>query len=57
MAREGADITVVYLPQEQVDADETKKMIEAEGRKCNLFAGDLRQYHTCQKLVEDHAMK
>lgn len=57
MAREGADITIAYLPQEQVDADETKKMIEAEGRQCNLFAADLKEYRSCQKLVEDHAMK
>lgn len=54
MAREGADITIAYLPEEQVDADDTRKLVEVEGRKCNLFAGDLRQHSTCQNLVEDH---
>lgn len=54
MAREGADITIAYLPEEQVDADDTRKLVEAEGRECNLFAGDLRQHSICQNLVEDH---
>lgn len=54
MAREGADITIVYLPEEQVDADDTKKMIENEQRQCHLFAGDLSQRETCRKAVEAH---
>jgi NAD(P)-dependent dehydrogenase (short-subunit alcohol dehydrogenase family) len=54
MAREGADITIVYLPEEQVDADDTKKMIENEQRQCHLFAGDLTQRETCRKAVEAH---
>src|SRR6266513_3559979 len=33
-AREGADVAVVHLPEEQSDADETKRAVEAEGRKC-----------------------
>ena len=57
MAREGADITVAFLPEERVDAEQTRKMIEAEGRECHLFAGDLRQHSTCQKVVEDHVIK
>lgn len=57
MAKEGADITIVYLPQEQEDADDTKKMVESEGRTCNLFAGDLREHSTCQKAVEEHVKK
>src|SRR3954470_23777395 len=32
-AREGADVSIVYL-NEQSDAEETKRMVEAEGRKC-----------------------
>lgn len=57
MAREGADITIVYLPDEQIDADDTKKMIEAENRTCNLFSGDLRDNDTCRRAVEDHVKK
>ena len=31
-AREGADVAIVYLPEEQSDAEETKRAVEAEGR-------------------------
>src|SRR5687767_11927558 len=31
-AREGADVAIVYLPEEQSDAEETASAIEAEGR-------------------------
>ena len=30
-AREGADVAIMYLPEEQVDADETKSAVEREG--------------------------
>jgi hypothetical protein len=33
-AREGADVAIVHLPQEQSDADETRRAVEAEGRRC-----------------------
>src|SRR5947209_11885132 len=35
-AREGADVAIVYLKDEQVDADETRRCVEAEGRHCVL---------------------
>ncbi|KAJ5865411.1 uncharacterized protein N7529_007327 [Penicillium soppii] len=54
MAREGADITIVYLPQEQRDAEDTKKMVEAENKKCHLIPGDLRKYEFCRQAVEEH---
>lgn len=54
MAREGADITIVYLPQEQHDAEETKAMVEAENRTCLLIPGDLRKYDFCRQAVEEH---
>ena len=54
MAREGADITIIYLPEEQVDAEYTKKMVEAEKRECNLFSGNLMDSDTCRKAVESH---
>lgn len=57
MAREGADITIVYLPQEQEDADQTKKMVEKEGRECLLISGDLVDYEFCKRAVEEHVKK
>lgn len=54
MAREGADITIVYLPQEQEDAEKTKELIESEGRSCLLISGDLRSNQTCEKAVKEH---
>lgn len=57
MAREGADITIVYLPQEQEDAEHTKKMVEKEGRACLLISGDLVDYGVCKRAVEEHVKK
>lgn len=54
MAREGADVTIGHLPEEQVDAEDTKKMVEAENRNCTLFAGDLTDYENCRRLVDQH---
>jgi hypothetical protein len=42
-AREGADIAINYLPEEQVDANKTKRHVEAAGRRCFLLPGDLRR--------------
>ena len=33
-AREGADVAITYLEEEQGDADETRQAVEAEGRRC-----------------------
>ncbi|KAI5810040.1 hypothetical protein DFH27DRAFT_172238 [Peziza echinospora] len=57
MAREGADITIVYLPQEQVDAEETKKMVEKENQHCLTLPFDLMDYNNCKKAVELHIEK
>ncbi|KAJ5033859.1 hypothetical protein NUH16_005277 [Penicillium rubens] len=54
MAREGADITIVYLPQEQEDAEETKGLVENEDRSCLLIPGDLRKNQTCERAVKEH---
>ncbi|RSL51383.1 hypothetical protein CEP54_011437 [Fusarium duplospermum] len=53
-AREGADVSIVYLPEEQKDAQDTKRMVEDEGRKCVLIAGDLMDNETCRKAVQKH---
>ncbi|NFM46609.1 SDR family oxidoreductase [Clostridium botulinum] len=51
-AKEGADIAIVYF-NEHVDATETKALIEAQGRKCILIAGDLREESFCKRIVKD----
>jgi NAD(P)-dependent dehydrogenase (short-subunit alcohol dehydrogenase family) len=51
-AREGADVVINYLPEEQSDAEEVIKLIEAEGRKAVAIPGDLKSEAFCKKLVE-----
>ncbi len=51
-AREGADVAIGYLPQEQSDADETRRQIEATGRQCLQVAGDLTDPARCGEIVE-----
>ena len=51
-AREGADISIVYLPVEQVDAEETARCIENEGRHCLLIPGDVSKSEFCQSAIE-----
>jgi NAD(P)-dependent dehydrogenase (short-subunit alcohol dehydrogenase family) len=50
-AREGADIAIVHLPAEKVDARETIAAVEAEGRKCIAIAGDVKDPKFCQRAV------
>ncbi|HEU4560480.1 MAG TPA: SDR family oxidoreductase, partial [Longimicrobium sp.] len=50
-AREGADVAVVYLNEHQ-DAEETKRAVEEEGRRCILIPGDVRDPKFCDHSVE-----
>jgi NAD(P)-dependent dehydrogenase (short-subunit alcohol dehydrogenase family) len=50
-AREGADIAVVYL-DEHADARVTQQAVEAEGRRCLLIPGDVRQVAFCRRAVQ-----
>ncbi|MBV8978008.1 MAG: SDR family oxidoreductase [Alphaproteobacteria bacterium] len=50
MAREGADIAIVYL-DEHDDAEETKRYVEREGRSCLLIAGDVAKEEFCREAV------
>ncbi len=51
-AREGADVAIVYLPEEQSDAEDTRAIVEAEGRVCALIPGDLTDSVFCDEAVE-----
>jgi NAD(P)-dependent dehydrogenase (short-subunit alcohol dehydrogenase family) len=54
-AREGADVAINYLPQEEPDADEVVELIRAAGRKPAPLPGDIRDEAFCRKLVTDAA--
>jgi predicted ATP-dependent serine protease len=54
MAREGADVSIVYLPEEEEDAQTTKKVIEEAGRKANLMQLDITKEENCKKAIEQH---
>jgi NAD(P)-dependent dehydrogenase (short-subunit alcohol dehydrogenase family) len=51
-AREGADVVIIYLPEEQSDAEETRGAVEAEGRRALLIPGDVRDSDFCRAAVE-----
>ena len=52
-AREGADVAIVYLDVEQVDAEETKRVIEEEeGQSCLLIPGDVTDPQFCADAVQ-----
>jgi NAD(P)-dependent dehydrogenase (short-subunit alcohol dehydrogenase family) len=55
-AMEGASSLITYLPEEEKDAQETKKRVEEIGQRCHCFATDLRYKNNCQKVV-DTALK
>ncbi|MES2280182.1 MAG: SDR family oxidoreductase [Pseudomonadota bacterium] len=50
-AREGADVAIAYL-NEDVDAKETQRCIEAEGQKCIRISGDVKDPAFCRKAVQ-----
>lgn len=51
-AREGADLAIIYHPREEIDAQKTKSLVEAEGRRCLLIAGDLKQVNFIEEAVD-----
>ena len=52
-AREGADVAITALPTERVDADETRRAIEAAGRRCIVVEGDLTSSDFCQRCIDE----
>ncbi len=51
-AREGADVAITYLPEEKSDAEETRRAVEAEGRRCAMIEGDLTSSEFCTQAVK-----
>lgn len=54
-AREGADVAINFLPEEDGDAQEVATLIREAGRRAVLIPGDLRQEHFCRHLVAEAA--
>jgi NAD(P)-dependent dehydrogenase (short-subunit alcohol dehydrogenase family) len=50
-AREGADVAIIYL-DEHLDAEETKRLVEREGRRCITIAGDVVDFRFCEAAVK-----
>lgn len=54
-AREGADVAINYLPEEESDAREVMALLQEEGRKVIAIPGDIRDEAFCQYLVKQAA--
>ncbi|KAI0676205.1 general stress protein 39 [Trametes maxima] len=53
-AREGADVTIVHLPEEQKDADDTVRAIEHEGQKGLAIAFNLEDFKNAKVVIDQH---
>jgi NAD(P)-dependent dehydrogenase (short-subunit alcohol dehydrogenase family) len=51
-AREGADVAIVYLPEEESDAAETAERIEDEGSRALRIPGDIKDPKFCSDAIE-----
>jgi NAD(P)-dependent dehydrogenase (short-subunit alcohol dehydrogenase family) len=51
-AREGADVLLAYLPEEEEDARETARWVERAGRRAVLVPGDIADQAHCRRVVE-----
>ena len=56
-AREGADVAIVYLPEEEKDAKETRRAVTKEGREALLIAGDVTDPAFCEEAVRKTVKK
>ena len=52
-AKEGADVAIAYLPEEQPDAEHVRDEIERAGRRAVLIPGDLRTEEECLRTVDE----
>lgn len=51
-AREGADVLISYLPQEEEDAQETVRLIQDAGQRAVPVPGDIRSEEQCQQIIK-----
>lgn len=51
-AREGADVAIIYL-EEQQDAEKTKQLVEQEGQHCLLLKEDISDPQSSEKCVAE----
>src|SRR6185312_2198661 len=51
-AREGADVLLSYLPEEEQEARETARLVEATGRQTALMPGDIGNEQLCEELID-----
>lgn len=51
-AREGADVAFAHLPEEEREAAETVRLVEAAGRRALAVPSDIREESECRRLVE-----
>lgn len=51
-SKEGASVAIVYTPEEERDAFDTKAMVEDAGQDCLLLSGDLKNTVFCAEIVE-----
>ncbi|KAK6904125.1 hypothetical protein L486_03703 [Kwoniella mangroviensis CBS 10435] len=51
-AMEGADVALVYLPEEQKDAEKSKQLIVQAGGQCLLFPQDIRDEQGCKRVID-----
>jgi NAD(P)-dependent dehydrogenase (short-subunit alcohol dehydrogenase family) len=51
-AREGADVLIAYLPEEEHDARDTARLVEKAGRKAVAVPGDIREEAHCTSIIE-----
>lgn len=55
--REGAELTINYLPAEEEDAKSLKELVEKENGKIHLVPGDLKNKDFCRELIDQAAEK
>ena len=56
-AREGADVALIFLPEEETDAGRTRDEIESEGRQALLLPGDVTDPDFCRNAVDTVAKR
>lgn len=50
-AREGADVLLSYMPEEEADAEETCRWVERAGRRAHKLPGDIRDERHCDQMI------